>query len=320
MSLNRVMRWLRNSPNWILVISGLFLFLVLFQRIILPSFSNRAEELLSRFLRFDLPFDISVVIFSIIIFIIWSSLKQNFADQADEVDQLKASNRALTEEVERLSKEYFRDDITKIPNEIKLNSVFRKFLEEHPYRGFSLIYFDVDSFKRLNSTLGTAKANIILRALAWKLRSGIRREEEIFRDQSSDLFRRFVGGDEFILLIHGDEQTCIFFMKRVLSEVLPELSAELREKLSLEDGFSLSISAGSYTYSPSEKRQLIAEDKGDLKDILYKIIADAERLCQSAKNNDYGVCYVWNGLVSALPEEPKRYEKFISFFPHKQNN
>lgn len=319
MSFNKAMRWLRNSPNWVLVISGLFLFVVLFQRIVLPSFSNRAEDLFSRFLRFDLPFDISVVIFSIIVFIIWSSLKQNFADQADEVDQLKASNRALTEEVERLSKEYFRDDITKIPNEIKLNSVFRDFLEEHPARGFSLIYLDVDSFKRLNSILGTAKANIILRALAWKLRSGIRREEEIFRDQSSDLFRRFVGGDEFILLIHGDEQSCIFFMKRVFSEVLPELSMELRERLNLQDDFSISISAGSYTYSASEKRQLVGEKNGNLKDVLYKLISDAERLCQNAKNNDYGVCYVWNGLASALHDGPQKYEKFISFFPHKKN-
>lgn len=313
-------RQARNSPKWLLVVFALFVFVVLIQRILIPSISRQTENLLTNLLQFSLPFDISVIFLSIVTFLIWTAIALNFEDQADELDQLKRENVALREEVDRLVEGYKTDDITKIPNEMKLKSQIREFLAEHPSRGFSLIYLDVNAFKQINTRLGSAKANIILRALAWKLRHGIRREEEIFRDQSSDIYRRFVGGDEFILLIHGDEETCLYFVKRIYHELLPELSAELKDQLRLEDDFELTISAGSYTFSPSEKRQLLKEQPEDLRMALYKIMSNAERLCQSAKKSYYGTSYVWNGLVASLDQDEDQYAEFKALFPPRETN
>ncbi len=316
--LYRLWRLVRNSPKWLLIVAGLFVFIVLFQRVLLPSISKRTGEIFAEIFRFDLPFDVSVMLIAIATFVVWSAIKQNFADQADELDQVKRENAALVEEVDRLIEGYKTDNVTKIPNEMKLKSQIRGFLKEHPSRGFSLIYLDIDDFKKINRELGSAKANIILRALAWKLRSGIRREEEIYRDRSADIYRRFVGGDEFVLLQHGDEETCLFFMKRVYKELLPELSRELRERLSLHEEFQVHVSAGSYTFSPEEKRQFLRENADDLRPALYKIMSEAEELCQDAKNCKYEVSYVWNGLVAALGNESEKYDKFRAFFPPRE--
>lgn len=307
-------RGLRQSPNWLILLIGFFLFVILFQRVLLPSISKRAVEFFDYYIRFDLPFDVAVLLFAITVFIMWSAFRQSYADQTDELDQTKIENKSLRGEIERLVDGYKTDNVTKIPNEMRLESQIRDFLSDHPSRGFSLIYVDINGFKEINNAYGSSRANIILRGFAWKLRSGMRRDEQIYRNEYSDVYRRFVGGDEFVILIYGTEEDCVFFMKRIYNELMPELSLELREKIDLDSEFSLKISAGSCTFDPAAKRQILRDNPDELQSALQKIISNAEKYCQEAKSNKHNVSYVWNGLVASLENEPEKYATYRRFF------
>ncbi|MEM6664354.1 MAG: GGDEF domain-containing protein [Pseudomonadota bacterium] len=261
-----------------------------------------------------MPFDVSILVFAVAVFVMWSSFKQGYADQSDELDAAKKENKFLRDEIDRLVDGYKTDNVTKIPNEMRLDSQVADFLSEHPSRGFSLIYIDIDDFKKINNALGSSRANIVLRGFAWKIRSGMRRDEQIYRSEHSDIYRRFVGGDEFVILIYGSEQDCIFFMKRLFNDLMPELSAELREQLALDEEFSLTISAGSCTYDATAKRQILRENSHQPQRALQKIISDAEKYCQDAKTNKYNVSFVWNGLVASGENEPAQYSTYRKFF------
>jgi diguanylate cyclase (GGDEF)-like protein len=62
----------------------------------------------------------------------------------------------------------------------------------HRYkRPFTLVYFDIDNFKKLNDTFGHETGDRVLRILVNTVHTNIR---------STDIFAR-IGGDEFVLLL-----------------------------------------------------------------------------------------------------------------------
>ena len=101
--------------------------------------------------------------------------------------------------------------------------------------GLSLVFIDVDDFKRVNDTLGHPEGDAALRRLARVLRESLR---------SSDLAGR-MGGDEFAAyLVETDEEAAGRFASRLVDRI-----DELVASGELPEGFS--VSAG-VAHFPSE--------------------------------------------------------------------
>lgn len=74
---------------------------------------------------------------------------------------------------------------------------------------FSLALIDVDHFKRINDTLGHNIGDRVLKAVATSIRNVLR---------EGDMVGRW-GGDEFVVLIHGDDQSALKVGQRIRDSV-----------------------------------------------------------------------------------------------------
>ena len=89
------------------------------------------------------------------------------------------------------------DALTGLPNRVLLRDRFeqmhRRVSREH--RTLAMYFLDLDHFKRINDTLGHAVGDELLIAVTRRLTTCLRRSDTISR----------LGGDEFMILVEGDE-------------------------------------------------------------------------------------------------------------------
>jgi diguanylate cyclase (GGDEF)-like protein len=133
-----------------------------------------------------------------------------------------------------LSEQARRDALTGLLN----HAVFGAAVDEELYRarryerGLTLVYVDVDNFKRINDTLGHPEGDRVLRRVASIMSESLR---------ASDVAGR-MGGDEFaVCLIESDLETGGRFLAR-FQDLLDEEIAGGR----LPDGFALSAGGASF--------------------------------------------------------------------------
>lgn len=119
--------------------------------------------------------------------------------------------RALTSQLGYLAT---HDPLTDLPNRILLSD--RLELEvghaERDHGQLALLYLDLDLFKEVNDTFGHSTGDELLKQVARRLQKCVRRTDTVCR----------VGGDEFVILLTGFEQTAY----------LSELSGCIVERIS----------------------------------------------------------------------------------------
>lgn len=119
-----------------------------------------------------------------------NELGQDFNDLLDELEAWRAS---LHEENAELSHRASHDSLTGIANrEFFYNRLSRE-IRTATERGerLALMYMDCDRFKHINDTLGHAAGDDVLRALATRLQTQLRKDDLLAR----------IGGDEFAAVI-----------------------------------------------------------------------------------------------------------------------
>ena len=116
---------------------------------------------------------------------------------------------------------------------------------------FSLVYFDLDNFKRINDMHGHGAGDVLLQTVAEIARGIIR---------SSDVFAR-MGGDEFALLFPDTGYDASSMM---ISRIVGAIHAEMEE-----NGWPVTVSAGAVTCTVFEYDvdQLIQRADG----LMYKV-------------------------------------------------
>jgi diguanylate cyclase (GGDEF)-like protein len=96
-------------------------------------------------------------------------------------------------------------------------------------RDFTLAFIDVDNFKNINDTFGHSEGDTVLRAIATKIKSHLRKTDIIAR----------VGGDEFVVLLpETDAQTAPVVVSNMQRALLKEMA---------ENGWSITFSIGVLT-------------------------------------------------------------------------
>ncbi len=104
------------------------------------------------------------------------------------------------------------DALTGLPNRVILQARLEKALSNSTRgQAFALHFIDLDQFKQVNDTLGHSRGDLLLEAVAQRLRDTVR---------SSDLVARF-GGDEFIVLQSpiANENEVLALAERILHAV-----------------------------------------------------------------------------------------------------
>jgi diguanylate cyclase (GGDEF)-like protein len=155
----------------------------------------------------------------------------------DMTDELRLANRRLAganEEVRRLA---ITDALTGCHNRRFFDEVERRELERHRrYRGpLSVVFIDVNRFKRLNDTLGHDRGDAVLWMIGNVLRGQVRQSDYAIR----------WGGDEFLLLLSCNEEEA-----RTKAANLKAAFERERTEAALPDYLGLSV--GVAPVSPEE--------------------------------------------------------------------
>lgn len=106
----------------------------------------------------------------------------------------------------------YRDSLTNLYNQRFLNEVLAKKIEEHKRYNtpFSVLFIDVDHFKRVNDSLGHVIGSGVLGEMGDLLQGQIRNSDYAFR----------YGGDEFIILLsHTEGNDAVIVAERVRAAV-----------------------------------------------------------------------------------------------------
>jgi diguanylate cyclase (GGDEF)-like protein len=128
-------------------------------------------------------------------------LRQQRAINAQFQDEMRQRVASKTEALERtigaLRHQAARDPLTGLFNRRTLDDYLPEAIERCQSTGapLCLLMIDLDYFKPLNDTLGHAAGDHMLRTVAQLIRSTIRERDVAFR----------YGGDEFVILLDGDE-------------------------------------------------------------------------------------------------------------------
>jgi len=103
------------------------------------------------------------------------------------------------------------DELTGANNRREFDLQFRKSVYNYNRSAvpFSLIIFDIDHFKSINDTMGHITGDSSIKTIADIARGGLR---------LTDLLVRW-GGDEFIILTHGDEDSALLAAERIRKQV-----------------------------------------------------------------------------------------------------
>lgn len=114
---------------------------------------------------------------------------------AQDITALRATERTLRTQADRLSELAERDELTRLPNRALLNDRLEHAMARAERDGMllALLFIDLDRFKNVNDSLGHEAGDEVLRAVAERLQSATRKAETIAR----------FGGDEFVMLVEG---------------------------------------------------------------------------------------------------------------------
>ena len=111
----------------------------------------------------------------------------------DMTDELRRANRNLEDANEQVKRLAITDPLTGCHNRRFFDEIERREMQRHRRYGapISVVFVDVNRFKRLNDTLGHDTGDEILKMLGTLLRKQVRESDYVIR----------WGGDEFLLLL-----------------------------------------------------------------------------------------------------------------------
>jgi len=139
------------------------------------------------------------------------------------------TERKRAEQMARRQAEY--DALTGLKNRAASEATIERFLADASsnHVGVSILYVDLDGFKRVNDTLSHAAGDEVLKECARRMLSAVRR--------SSDLVGRR-GGDEFIVAMYNTTAADL-----CVSQVAAAIVESLHQPILLQDGHEVRIGA-----------------------------------------------------------------------------
>lgn len=133
--------------------------------------------------------------------------------------QLKLRNAEKLIDDERIISQ--TDLVTSIPNHRRLQADFETFTRAAGSgRPYQVIMLDIMDFGAINKRFSHMVGDVVLRTISQHLQNTIRRSEHVFKHsrgvpEADNVYRRYDRGDEFVILVEGDEVDAIGFLNRL---------------------------------------------------------------------------------------------------------
>jgi len=147
------------------------------------------------------------------------------------------------------------DGLTGLFNQLSFQNIFEREFERHRRhdRNLSLLFVDIDNFKRINDDYGHQAGDRVLREVAGILTANLRKIDYVFR----------YGGDEFIVLMsETDSQKATMLAHRIRAAVKREIGGMITGSR-LRVTISIGI-ADCNTLSQEEREELLFRADGAL--------------------------------------------------------
>lgn len=149
----------------------------------------------------------------ILTYIVLSGRKVMHALMIDFTSKKKMEEQLL-EHKNTLYHKANHDELTGLPNRAYLNNKLSMALEKSQLHllGIAVLFIDLDSFKHVNDSLGHLVGDELLKKVAERIKSVVRRE---------DTFARF-GGDEFVIIIEEvlDEDDVSLLAQKIIDSLM----------------------------------------------------------------------------------------------------
>ena len=146
----------------------------------------------------------------------------------------KEAEKALMEQKELLHYQAHHDALTELPNRILFTQRMEKCIERSSKSkiGFALFFIDLDKFKDINDSLGHEIGDKVLRIIALRLQSIIRKEDTLAR----------LSGDEFTIIVSNfKEKKDASHLAEIILEILAEPIHIDREVLYVSGSIGIAI-------------------------------------------------------------------------------
>jgi diguanylate cyclase (GGDEF)-like protein/PAS domain S-box-containing protein len=160
--------------------------------------------------------------------------KAAFLATLREITDRKATERKLQEAMAQLQRLSDLDGLTGIPNRRRFDHVLEQAWEESAGKSqhLSLVFFDVDYFKRYNDTYGHQGGDEVLRKIASVLREAL--------DDDSQLAARY-GGEEFAIILTNTriqvaKETAELIRTRIEALAIPHLASKIAKHVTISLG------------------------------------------------------------------------------------
>ena len=129
-------------------------------------------------------------------------------------NELSDAKKRAESAVEKMTYQAYHDPLTNLPNRALLSDRLEHALERahREHRKLAVLFLDLDRFKVINDSLGHALGDMLLCAVADRLKRCVRSEDTIAR----------LGGDEFMVLLDGI--THVQDAARVAEKIIEKLS------------------------------------------------------------------------------------------------
>ncbi len=168
---------------------------------------------------------------------------------------------------EQLRRQALYDHLTGLPNrQLFLDRLSQAMLasKRQPKHAYTVLWMDLDNFKRVNDTMGHLSGDQVLIEVADRIRAHVR---------ESDTAARY-GGDEFLVLLQGAKDA------EMVEGIVQRLSEHLRQPYVLRgEIFAINVSIGVAVGSAG---YVTADD----------VLRDADRAMYMAKTSGTGICRV----------------------------
>ncbi len=146
------------------------------------------------------------------------------------------------------------DFVTGIPNNRQFSEDLQRLSGLKADTKFQLIFIDIVDFGRLNKEYGYPTADFIIKLFAQHVYEGMRRNETMYKfpikemNRANDLWRRayrkYNGGDEFMILLGGDEADAVGFCVRLQRDVISKLNPRIQFDIIKDTKWKIKLTIG----------------------------------------------------------------------------
>jgi GGDEF domain-containing protein len=250
-------------------------------------FSPQLAEVLSQPIEAKLSLLIggAVAYAAIVLFVVYASMSRTQAVASEREQKLLVKDQeieVLRSQLRDRDRLRLLDIVTGIPNQLKWEKDVEDLSKtDDPDPRYQMIIIDLDNFRDINRAYGYEKGDRVIKDFARSIFNTMRRNEHIYKNPirgENDapvkmenlwerIYRKYTGGDEFLLTINGDQTQALGLLVRIAKDLLPEINDRISKFiLDGEAKVTLSFHAGMCEwFQGDEPRDVLQRLEGALR-------------------------------------------------------